>query len=85
MWCAITFYPVLTLVYCAEKVPEKEPDKEPEQEPAMICDFDNDDWCGWKQDQTDQADWLQHKLSTPSRSVGTGPQYDHTFGEGFSG
>ena len=44
------------------------------------CDFETVDICGYKQDTTDTAnfDWTRDFGGT--RSVGTGPATDHTYG-----
>ncbi|KAF4530957.1 hypothetical protein B566_EDAN011338, partial [Ephemera danica] len=52
-------------------------------EPATFCDFDT--LCGWSQDPSDDADWLQNSYAVPSRNLSTGPESDHTYGKGFGG
>ncbi|KAJ8871499.1 hypothetical protein PR048_027821 [Dryococelus australis] len=50
------------------------------------CDFESGDLCGWTQrDLNDSYTWRPHSGSTPSRVVGTGPLFDHTFGPGQQG
>ena len=46
------------------------------------CGFDGG-ICGYSQDLTDEADWLFRKGTTPTSL--TGPQADHTTGEGTCG
>ena len=44
---------------------------------AVACDFSRD-FCGWRQDQSDNFDWQRHAHGTPSSQ--TGPSGDHTTG-----
>ncbi|XP_067654505.1 MAM and LDL-receptor class A domain-containing protein 2-like [Haliotis asinina] len=45
----------------------------------FFCNFDSG-LCSWAQDKTDTFDWSRNK--GPTSSVGTGPQSDHTSGQG---
>ncbi|XP_053397254.1 uncharacterized protein LOC123551744 isoform X2 [Mercenaria mercenaria] len=47
---------------------------------SFDCDFD-DGFCNWAQDKTDDFDWIRWSGETPTD--GTGPNSDHTSGEGF--
>ncbi|GFS52607.1 MAM and LDL-receptor class A domain-containing protein 1 [Trichonephila inaurata madagascariensis] len=51
----------------------------------MSCDFEDPDLCGWSHDPTHDFDWKRNQFSTPSGHAGTGPSFDHTFGEGKGG
>ncbi|XP_059335475.1 IgGFc-binding protein-like [Ammospiza nelsoni] len=46
----------------------------------MWCTFEAD-FCEWKQETTDDFDWIRHKGPTPTPN--TGPSHDHTTGEGY--
>ncbi|XP_033752686.1 MAM and LDL-receptor class A domain-containing protein 2-like [Pecten maximus] len=50
------------------------------QNPGDIekCDFEDGEWCGWEQDQTDDFDWSRHSGQTTTGR--TGPDFDHTLG-----
>lgn len=50
----------------------------------MNCSFE-DSLCGWFQDQDDEFDWTRNQHTTPSHLDGTGPSFDHTFGQNSSG
>ncbi|KAF8768153.1 MAM and LDL-receptor class A domain-containing [Argiope bruennichi] len=54
-------------------------------DPQTSCDFEDPDLCGWSHDPTHDFDWKRNQFATPSGHVGTGPSYDHTFGEGKGG
>uniref|UniRef100_A0A0B7A2S2 Sushi domain-containing protein n=1 Tax=Arion vulgaris TaxID=1028688 RepID=A0A0B7A2S2_9EUPU len=43
---------------------------------ALGCDFENDNLCGWSQDDTDDFDWIRTSGETPTTH--TGPMFDHT-------
>ncbi|CAG5132826.1 unnamed protein product, partial [Candidula unifasciata] len=43
---------------------------------TLDCDFENDNLCGWNQDNTDDFDWTWHSGETPTAN--TGPRFDHT-------
>ncbi|XP_071956926.1 MAM and LDL-receptor class A domain-containing protein 2-like [Antedon mediterranea] len=45
------------------------------------CGFESSDICGFAQDGTDDFDW-QH-VSKGTDSIGTGPDFDHTYGTAF--
>ncbi|XP_045197098.2 MAM and LDL-receptor class A domain-containing protein 1-like isoform X2 [Mercenaria mercenaria] len=47
---------------------------------SFNCSFD-DGFCNWEQDKTDDFDWKWLSGSTPTQR--TGPEFDHTSGEGF--
>ncbi|KAM3959884.1 scavenger receptor type C [Aphomia sociella] len=51
----------------------------------LSCDFENEDLCGWKDDELHDFDWKRLNLNTPSAFLLTGPSYDHTLGKGASG
>ncbi|XP_035215511.1 mucin-5AC-like [Stegodyphus dumicola] len=55
------------------------------QDPKTSCDFEDPDLCGWTHDPRQDFEWRRHQFSTPSGHVGTGPSFDHTFGEGKGG
>ncbi|XP_054708630.1 uncharacterized protein LOC129218373 [Uloborus diversus] len=55
------------------------------ENPSMTCDFESPDLCGWNHDPTHDFDWQRNQHSTPSGHVGTGPSFDHTYGEGKGG
>ena len=42
--------------------------------------MDEEPLCKWRQDRTDNADWIRKSGRTPSSS--TGPSEDHTTGSG---
>ncbi|XP_071422998.1 IgGFc-binding protein-like [Pithys albifrons albifrons] len=46
----------------------------------MSCTFEVD-FCEWKQETSDDFDWIRHKGPTPTPN--TGPSHDHTTGEGY--
>ncbi|XP_065572003.1 MAM and LDL-receptor class A domain-containing protein 1-like isoform X2 [Artemia franciscana] len=48
------------------------------------CDFETD-FCSWTQDTGHKIDWERQQFSTPSGHIGTGPSFDHTYGEGHAG
>ncbi|XP_069133765.1 uncharacterized protein [Argopecten irradians] len=43
-----------------------------------VCDFEDGEYCGWEQDQTDTFDWTRHSGETNTGR--TGPDSDHTLG-----
>ncbi|XP_053089075.1 zonadhesin, like isoform X2 [Pangasianodon hypophthalmus] len=47
------------------------------------CDFNNNElpFCDFRQDNTDDSDWIRHKGPTPTS--GTGPNGDYPDGEGY--
>ena len=45
---------------------------------SVDCDFENPNLCGYTQDKTDNFDWTRAFNGT--RSYGTGPSVDHTYG-----
>ncbi|XP_045196826.2 uncharacterized protein LOC123551741 isoform X3 [Mercenaria mercenaria] len=47
---------------------------------SLDCSFD-DGFCNWTQDENDDFDWTRLSGKTPTTF--TGPDYDHTSGEGF--
>lgn len=55
------------------------------ESPETQCDFESTDLCGWTHDPTHEFDWQRNQFSTPSGHVGTGPSFDHTFGENKGG
>lgn len=50
----------------------------------MNCSFE-ESLCGWIQDTDDEFDWSRNQHTTPSHLDGTGPSFDHTFGQNSSG
>ncbi|KAK9886525.1 hypothetical protein WA026_016802 [Henosepilachna vigintioctopunctata] len=53
--------------------------------PALSCDFEKADLCGWTHDLNHDFDWRRMQFSTPTGSIGTGPSFDHTYGEDKGG
>ncbi|XP_076340729.1 uncharacterized protein LOC143241087 [Tachypleus tridentatus] len=51
----------------------------------LSCDFEDASLCDWTHDPQHDFDWKQHQFGTPSGHVGTGPSFDHTFGQGKAG
>ena len=45
---------------------------------SVDCDFEDPNLCGYTQDKTDNFDWTRAFNGT--RSFGTGPSVDHTYG-----
>ncbi|XP_055957690.1 MAM and LDL-receptor class A domain-containing protein 1-like [Patella vulgata] len=43
-----------------------------------VCDFEGSDICGYQQDTNDDFDWTRNHGTT--KSTGTGPSSDHTYG-----
>nr|XP_045599913.1 mucin-5AC-like [Procambarus clarkii]XP_045599914.1 mucin-5AC-like [Procambarus clarkii] len=48
--------------------------------PAMVCDFENEDLCGWSNVRHDDFDWVRKRGPSNSFMAGTGPSADHTLG-----
>ncbi|XP_022097778.1 MAM and LDL-receptor class A domain-containing protein 1-like isoform X1 [Acanthaster planci] len=46
----------------------------------LSCDFEENNICGWTQDNLDDFDWIVIQGGTGS--AGTGPEFDHTVGTG---
>ncbi|CAH0548931.1 unnamed protein product [Brassicogethes aeneus] len=53
--------------------------------PPLSCNFESEDICGWQHDLNHDFDWRRMNYNTPSGTIGTGPEYDHTKGAGEGG
>ncbi|KAL3270817.1 hypothetical protein HHI36_021338 [Cryptolaemus montrouzieri] len=53
--------------------------------PPLSCDFEKPDICGWTHDLNHDFDWRRMQFNTPSGAIGTGPSFDHTYGEDKGG
>ncbi|CAL1278429.1 unnamed protein product [Larinioides sclopetarius] len=74
-------------IYCDGRRWSSEPPRcvVPTTDPQTSCDFEDPDLCGWSHDPTHNFDWKRNQFATPSGHAGTGPSFDHTFGEGKGG